>query len=232
MASMTKDLSLDVGFRYVRPVIRYASVHLLTWLPVDYCLGLLPNLRDLPAARNGSDSQAGPSQVLGINHAAVGRGGDSKLRHSAQHEGERMIDHLQGFGFVNKWTDMLGLRVALGILEAGLYPSVVYLLATWYSRCMRPSYIYWHIVLLIKLSRRCRQTIQRVLHHRVSCKRIRRNPSLWFNANGWPCGQGRLALDLYHGGCRESSPVPIGSLCITDIESSPARRRSLHTSFW
>lgn len=30
---------------------------------------------------------------------------------------------------------MIGLRVALGILEAGLYPSVVYLLATWYSRC-------------------------------------------------------------------------------------------------
>ncbi|KAI4111941.1 MAG: hypothetical protein LQ345_006662 [Seirophora villosa] len=39
-----------------------------------------------------------------------------------------------GFGFVQKWTDMLGLRVLLGILEAGLYPSVVYLLATWYSR--------------------------------------------------------------------------------------------------
>ena len=41
----------------------------------------------------------------------------------------------QGFGLVTKWTQMLGLRVALGILEAGLYPSVVYLLATWYSRC-------------------------------------------------------------------------------------------------
>ncbi|KAL8769018.1 MAG: hypothetical protein Q9209_004935 [Squamulea sp. 1 TL-2023] len=39
-----------------------------------------------------------------------------------------------GFGFVQNWTDMLGLRVALGILESGLYPSVVYLLATWYSR--------------------------------------------------------------------------------------------------
>ncbi|KAI4268789.1 MAG: hypothetical protein L6R35_006729, partial [Caloplaca aegaea] len=38
------------------------------------------------------------------------------------------------FGFVKKWTDMLGIRVLLGVLEAGLYPSVVYLLATWYSR--------------------------------------------------------------------------------------------------
>ena len=30
---------------------------------------------------------------------------------------------------------MIGLRVVLGILESGLYPSIVYLLATWYSRC-------------------------------------------------------------------------------------------------
>jgi len=33
---------------------------------------------------------------------------------------------------------MLGLRVVLGVLEAGLYPSIVYLLATWYSRCEWP----------------------------------------------------------------------------------------------
>ena len=46
-----------------------------------------------------------------------------------------MLSNIQGFGFVNKWKDMLGLRVILGILEAGLYPGVVYLLATWYSRC-------------------------------------------------------------------------------------------------
>lgn len=39
------------------------------------------------------------------------------------------------FGFVHKWTELLGLRVLLGILESGLYPSIVYLLATWYSRC-------------------------------------------------------------------------------------------------
>ncbi|KAL8960469.1 MAG: hypothetical protein Q9183_005460, partial [Haloplaca sp. 2 TL-2023] len=39
-----------------------------------------------------------------------------------------------GFGFVNKWTDLLGLRVILGMLEAGVYPSAVYLLAPWYSR--------------------------------------------------------------------------------------------------
>lgn len=36
---------------------------------------------------------------------------------------------------------MLGLRVVLGVLEAGLYPSIVYLLATWYSRCEWPTVI-------------------------------------------------------------------------------------------
>ena len=42
---------------------------------------------------------------------------------------------------------MLGLRVALGVLEAGLYPSVVYLLATWYSRCKsRTSCVVEHCI--------------------------------------------------------------------------------------
>ena len=30
---------------------------------------------------------------------------------------------------------MLGLRVVLGMFEAGLFPSIIYLLATWYARC-------------------------------------------------------------------------------------------------
>lgn len=41
---------------------------------------------------------------------------------------------LIGFGFVNKWTEMLGLRVLLGVLEAGFFPGSVYLMSTWYSR--------------------------------------------------------------------------------------------------
>ncbi|KAL8713143.1 MAG: hypothetical protein Q9220_002664 [cf. Caloplaca sp. 1 TL-2023] len=45
-----------------------------------------------------------------------------------------LTEDIQGFGFVDKWTTILGLRVILGVLEAGLYPSIVYLLATWYSR--------------------------------------------------------------------------------------------------
>jgi len=39
-----------------------------------------------------------------------------------------------GFGFVKDWTHLVGLRAVLGVLEAGFFPGVVYLLSTWYTR--------------------------------------------------------------------------------------------------
>ncbi|KAG0650130.1 putative transporter [Hyphodiscus hymeniophilus] len=39
-----------------------------------------------------------------------------------------------GFGFIPTWQGMAGLRVILGVLEAGFYPGCVYLLSTWYPR--------------------------------------------------------------------------------------------------
>jgi len=39
-----------------------------------------------------------------------------------------------GMGFVKNWEQMAGLRVLLGFLEAGFFPSCVYLLSTWYTR--------------------------------------------------------------------------------------------------
>ncbi|KAL8289622.1 hypothetical protein RB597_001313 [Gaeumannomyces tritici] len=39
-----------------------------------------------------------------------------------------------GMGFAATWDVMAGLRVLLGILEAGFFPSCVYLLSTWYTR--------------------------------------------------------------------------------------------------
>ncbi|KAK0725386.1 major facilitator superfamily domain-containing protein [Lasiosphaeris hirsuta] len=39
-----------------------------------------------------------------------------------------------GMGFVKEWQAMAALRVVLGILEAGFFPSCVYLLSTWYTR--------------------------------------------------------------------------------------------------
>lgn len=38
------------------------------------------------------------------------------------------------FGFVKAWTDMLPLRLVLGIFEAGFFPGCAYLLSCWYPR--------------------------------------------------------------------------------------------------
>jgi MFS family permease len=39
-----------------------------------------------------------------------------------------------GMGFSNSFHTLAALRVVLGILEAGFFPSCVYLLSTWYTR--------------------------------------------------------------------------------------------------
>ena len=39
-----------------------------------------------------------------------------------------------GMGFVQSWQALAGLRVILGIFEAGFFPGCVYLLSTWYVR--------------------------------------------------------------------------------------------------
>lgn len=38
------------------------------------------------------------------------------------------------FGFVKTWTDLLPLRLVLGIFEAGFFPGCAYLLSCWYPR--------------------------------------------------------------------------------------------------
>lgn len=39
-----------------------------------------------------------------------------------------------GMGFANTWNTLAGLRAILGVLEAGFFPSAVYLMSTWYVR--------------------------------------------------------------------------------------------------
>lgn len=40
-----------------------------------------------------------------------------------------------GMGFVRNYQQLYACRVLLGFLEAGFFPSCVYLLSTWYTRC-------------------------------------------------------------------------------------------------
>ena len=44
---------------------------------------------------------------------------------------EYIFTNEQGFGFVKKWDQMVGLRVILGVLEAGVFPGCAYLLSCW-----------------------------------------------------------------------------------------------------
>jgi MFS family permease len=39
-----------------------------------------------------------------------------------------------GMGFVKDWESLAALRIILGVLEAGFFPSCVYLMSTWYTR--------------------------------------------------------------------------------------------------
>lgn len=41
-----------------------------------------------------------------------------------------------GMGFVKNFPQLAALRAVLGLFEAGFFPSCVYLLSTWYTRCM------------------------------------------------------------------------------------------------
>lgn len=38
-------------------------------------------------------------------------------------------------GFVQNFSQLAALRAVLGLFEAGFFPSCVYLLSTWYTRC-------------------------------------------------------------------------------------------------
>jgi len=38
------------------------------------------------------------------------------------------------FGFVKNWKEMIGLRLILGVLEAGFFPGAAYVLSCWYPR--------------------------------------------------------------------------------------------------
>ncbi|KAK1142413.1 hypothetical protein N8T08_007965 [Aspergillus melleus] len=37
-------------------------------------------------------------------------------------------------GFVTHWSQMVGIRIVIGALEAGFFPATIYLISTWYTR--------------------------------------------------------------------------------------------------
>lgn len=52
-----------------------------------------------------------------------------------------------GMGLVKDWPSLAGLRVILGVFEAGYFPGAVYLLSTWYTRYeMGKRYAVFYII--------------------------------------------------------------------------------------
>ena len=105
-----------------------------------------------------------------------------------------------GMGFVKNWHALAGTRILLGILEAGFFPSCVYLLSTWYTRYdVGKRYSVFYI--LGSLASACAG----ILAYGVSLlsSLIWRNERLTMHsvdANGRSTGTYRMEVDLHHRG--------------------------------
>jgi len=54
---------------------------------------------------------------------------------------------LIGLGLVHNWGGLAALRIVLGLFEAGFFPSVIYLLGTWYTRFeMGKRYAFFYVI--------------------------------------------------------------------------------------
>ncbi|OQV04376.1 hypothetical protein CLAIMM_09267 isoform 2 [Cladophialophora immunda] len=55
-----------------------------------------------------------------------------------------------GFAFVHHWTVLIGLRIILGILEAAVFPGLIYVLSLWYTRYeIHKRYAYFYFIGLV-----------------------------------------------------------------------------------
>jgi hypothetical protein len=83
-----------------------------------------------------------------------------------------------GMGFVQDFGQLAGMRVLLGFLEAGFFPSCVYLLSTWYTRCALPSLVVEKTLLTDKC-RRGRQAVLSLLPAWLCRIRLFWHPRVW-----------------------------------------------------
>lgn len=89
-----------------------------------------------------------------------------------------------GFGFVTVWTQMIALRVVLGLFEAGFFPGCVYLLSTWYARCMHYYVLLGLLLPKLIFGRRHAKKILGLLFDWLCCIRISRNSRFWDFTDG------------------------------------------------
>lgn len=102
-----------------------------------------------------------------------------------------------GIGFTNRWTELLGCRIILGVLEAGYYPgkhvsSYAELLVLITSRLCVPAFM---LVFAIRGTKK----IQRVLPSRTVGLGLLQHPSLWPVLDGWRWQPRWLEMDIHNG---------------------------------
>jgi uncharacterized membrane protein YgcG len=109
IAGLTTDLELDVGFRY--------SIVALTFF-ATYCVFQAPGTL-LCRFIGPRYFLAGTTFGFGILMVRV-----SKTFKSTSGHTQVLTDSKIGFGFPNDWKVLVGLRVILGVLEAGFLPGM------------------------------------------------------------------------------------------------------------
>lgn len=101
-----------------------------------------------------------------------------------------------GMGFVRDWQVLAALRVVLGILEAGFFPSCVYLLSTWYTRYdVGKRYSCFYI--LGSLASACAGILAFGVSPLPTAVLLFTYTNL-AHATQWPPGHTRVEMDLHH----------------------------------
>jgi MFS family permease len=98
-----------------------------------------------------------------------------------------------GMGFADSYGTLAALRVVLGVLEAGFFPSCVYLLSTWCKRSMVLSSPH-NANDTLRYSIRHRKAVLVLLHPWKFGICLRRYSRLWLDAIERTRGSERLAL--------------------------------------
>ncbi|KAJ5219679.1 hypothetical protein N7468_008883 [Penicillium chermesinum] len=114
IAGMTTELALTVGDRYSLVVLMFFVPYVLFQPPMTILI-----------------RKIGPTIFIGtivMTWAAV------MIVSYRISSSVSLLTGLKGTGFVKNWGQLVGMRVLLGVLEAGYFPGSVYLLSCWYTR--------------------------------------------------------------------------------------------------
>lgn len=134
---MLKDLDF-VGYRYVcfdtlpRAVGTGYGTNELQQVPGGP--HVLCHLCDVPTTINNLDPKDWSSKISIIDHSFMGNLDACK---SPRRPCRHLLTNqkFQSMGFAKTWSQVLAIRILLGVFAAGYFPGCMYLLSCWYLRC-------------------------------------------------------------------------------------------------